>query len=98
MRWVDSTKFLITFSETLTDAANAFVHMPLQLPGYGAITKIPETGTVPPHTLDSLTHIYCYMYDLITAVKGVSQRQCQVFGITIWAFKWIFPSSTYQTK
>ena len=37
MGWVDSPKYFCTFSETLTDVANALVHTPLSVPAYSAI-------------------------------------------------------------
>ena len=58
------------FSETLTDVSNALVNTDLPVPSYGAISKIPATGPYPPHTPDSLNHIYFYMDDAITAVQG----------------------------
>ena len=70
MEWVDSPKYLCAFSEALTDVANALVHTLLPFPAYSAILAIPETGPVSPHTIDSLTHIGCYMDDMITAVQG----------------------------
>ena len=48
--------------------ANVLAHKYLPVTAYGAIVKIPETGPGPPHTLDILTHIDCYMYDVITVV------------------------------
>ena len=63
MVWVESPKFFSTLSETLTDVANTFVNKLLPVLGYRVISKIPKTDTGPPHTLDILTHIYCYMYD-----------------------------------
>ena len=40
MGWVDSPKYFCTFSETLTDVANALVHTPLPVPAYSAILGI----------------------------------------------------------
>ena len=57
MAWVDSPKFFCTFSETLADVENSLVNMLLPVPGYGAITKIPEKGPGLPHTLNILTYI-----------------------------------------
>ena len=82
MGWVDSPKFFCAFSETLTDVVNALLHTSLMEPGYGAITKIPETGMGLPHTLDSLTTVYWYIYDVITGVQGGMEQQCQVFDGT----------------
>ena len=65
---IDSPKFFYEFLETLTDVENGLVHMLLPVPGYGSIAKIPETSPVPPHTLDRLAHINCYMNDTITAL------------------------------
>ena len=70
MGWVDSPKYFCAISETLTDVVNALVHTSLPVPGYGVIYKIPETVLGLPYTLDSLTHIYCCMDDVVTAVKG----------------------------
>ena len=54
----------------VTDVVNALVHKSPPVMTYGAIATIHETGPGPPHTLDSLTHIDCYMDDVITAVQG----------------------------
>ena len=70
MRSVDSPKFFCAFSETLTDVTNALVETDLPVPSYSPISEIPVTGTGPPHTLKSLTHIYCYMDNVISAVQG----------------------------
>ena len=48
MGWVDSPKFFCTFSETLTDVANALVESELPVPAYWEIYKIPSTGPAPP--------------------------------------------------
>ena len=45
----------------LIDVANALVDADLPMPVY---------GPGPPHTPESLTHIGCYMYDVISAVQG----------------------------
>ena len=79
-------------SETLTDVANTFVHMLLQIPGYGDITKIPETSLGLPHTLYRLTHIECYMDEVITSVQGGMEQQHQIFGGTVRSLKWLFLS------
>ena len=47
MGWVELTKFLCAFSETLPDAANDLVDTDLPVPSYGTISDIPETGTDP---------------------------------------------------
>ena len=65
MGWLDSPKFFCSFLETLTDVANALADKGLPVPSYGTISKIPETGPGPPHTPESLTHIDCYMDDVI---------------------------------
>ena len=74
------------------DMVNALIHTSLPVPFYGAITNIPETGTGPPHTLDNLTHIDCYMYDVIVSVQGGTEQQRQVFYSSIQALRWLFPS------
>ena len=98
MEWVESLKYFCAFSETLTDVYNTLLHTSLTITGYGDISKIPETGLGPPHTLDSLTHIYCYMYDVITVVHGIPDQQLQVFDCTVQAFKRIFPYFPGETK
>ena len=65
MGWVESPKFFYTFSEMLIDVANALVNTDLPVSSYGAISEIPATGPGAPHTPESLTHIDCYMDDII---------------------------------
>ena len=72
--WVDSPKFFCALLETLVGVVNDLVHTSVPVLGYSAIAKIPETNLGPPHTLDSLTHIYCYMDDVITSVQGCPKR------------------------
>ena len=69
MVWFDSPNFFCEFLETLMSVANIIFDNSLPVPRYGAITNIPKTVPVPPHTLDRLTHIYFYMNDIITAVQ-----------------------------
>ena len=69
MVWVDSPKFLCALSEMLTNVTKTQVHTDLPILGYEDITKTPKTGPSPLHILDSLAHIYCYMYAVITAVQ-----------------------------
>ena len=69
MGWVESPNFFCDLSDMLKDAANAIVDTFLPVPRYSAITKIPKTGPVPPHTLESLTYIDCYVDDIFTAVQ-----------------------------
>ena len=54
--------------------------------------EIPETRPGPPQILESLTHIYFYMDDVISAVQGGPNRQHQVFYGTVRALKWLFLS------
>ena len=68
--WVDSTKFFCAFSETLTDVASALIDISMPVLEYGYMANIPVTGLVPPHVRKSLTHIDCYMDDVISAVQG----------------------------
>ena len=68
MVWVESPKHFYAISETLTDMVNALLHKSLPVRAYRSIYATPETGPGPTYTLDSLTHIYCYMDDVITAV------------------------------
>ena len=98
MGWVDSPKFFCAFSETLIDVVNALVDSELPVPAYGAISKIPSTGPGPPHTPESLTHIDCYMDDVIPVVQGGPDRQHRVFDGTVRALKWLFPSLPGELK
>ena len=50
-------QFFCAFSEMMTDVANSLVDTDLPVLSYGAISKIPSTGPVNPHTQESLTHI-----------------------------------------
>ena len=65
--------------------------MNLLVPSYGTIFDIPETGPVPPHTPESLTHIDCYMDDVISALQGDPYCQHRVFDGTVRDLKWLFP-------
>ena len=64
------TQVFLRFSETLTDVVNAMVGTDILVLSYSAISEIPETVPPPPHTLDNLTHIDCYMDEFISAVQG----------------------------
>ena len=90
LRRVNPPKYFCALSETLTDVANALLHTSLPVPSYGVISEIPETVPSPPHTIDIPTHINCYMGDVITAVQGGPDRQCEVFDSTVRALKWFF--------
>ena len=98
MAWVDPLNFFYTFSETLTDVLNTLVHTPLPVLGYGAISNIPKTNPGLTHSLYSLTHIYCYFYDMITAVQSGTEEQLQVCDVTVWAFRWLFLSFPGKMK
>ena len=50
----------------IMDAVNTIVNTLITVPGYGAVIKIPKTGLGTMHTPDSLTHIYCYVENVIT--------------------------------
>ena len=91
MGWVEPPMFFYAFQETLTDMENALADTDFPLPFYGAISKIPVTRTPPPHTPESLTHIYFYMDDVISAVQGGLYCQHRVFDGKFRALKWIFP-------
>ena len=58
---------------------------------YGEISEITATGTGTPHTPESLTHINCYMDDVILAVQEGPDCQHQVFDGTVRVLKWILP-------
>ena len=77
---------------------NTLADTDLLVPSYGAISEIPTTGPGPPHTPESLTHIDCYMDDVISAVKGLLDHQQRVFDGTVCAFKWIFLSLMVKLK
>ena len=62
---------------------NALVRMFLPVPGYGAIANIPDKGPVPHNALDRLTHINCYMNDMISSVQGGTKQKHQVFDNNI---------------
>ena len=96
--WVDSPNLLCSFLETLTDAANALFDTDLPVPAYGDISDLSSTGQVPPHTYRSLTHIDCYMDDIISAVQGVLEIQHQVFDSIVCAFKCMFTSLPEESK
>ena len=84
--------------ETLTDVANALVDSELPVPSYGVISEVPSTGPGPPYTPESLTHIYCYMDDVISVVQGGPDCQHRVFDGTVRALKWLFPSLLGELK
>ena len=98
MGWVDSPKFFCAFSETLTDVANTLVYADLPVPAYGAISALPATEPAPFHTPASLTHIDCYMDDVIAVAQGGAERQHRVFDSTVRALKWLFPSIPGEAK
>ena len=77
---------------------NAIVDTLLPFPRYRSISKVPKTWIGLIHSLDGLTHIDLYMDDIITAVQGGTKQQCQVFGDTVRAFKWIFPYLLNEAK
>ena len=98
MGWVDSPKFFCAFLETLTDVANALVDSEIPVPSYKAISDIPSIDPGPPQTPESLTHIDCYMDDVISVVQGGPDRQHRVFDDTVCAIKWLFPSLPGELK
>ena len=89
--------FLHVFG-TLTDVPKSLVDTDLPVPSYGEISEIPATGPGPSHTLERLTHIYCCMDDVISAVQGGPDRQHRVFDGTVCAVEWLFPSLTGELK
>ena len=66
---------------------NDLVHTSLPVPAYSAILAIPETGPGPPHIIDSLTHIDCYISDVITVVHGGPDQQREVSNVMVWVLK-----------
>ena len=75
MVWVDSPKFFFAFLETLTNVANAMVDADLHVLSCGAFSALPATEQGPPYTLESLTHIDCYMDDIIYMAQGGTEQQ-----------------------
>ena len=69
----------------LTDVENSLVNTALPVPECGSITKVPAT-----EPLESLTHIDCYMDEVISAVQGGTEIQQRVFDCTVRALNWIF--------
>ena len=98
MGWVESPNLFCDLSETLTDVDNAMVKTDLTLMAYGAISYLLSTGTGPHHTCMSLTHIDCYMYDVISAVQGGPEQQHQVLDRIVISLKWIPPSLPGEVK
>ena len=70
MGWVDSPKFFCAFSETLTDVENDMVDADLPVLAYGRISMLPSTEPPPFQTPENLTHINCYMDEVISAIRG----------------------------
>ena len=98
MVWMEYPNFFCYFLGTLTNVSNALVETYLQILWYRFISDIPNTGPDPPHTPDSLTHMYCYMGDVIMVVQVSPEIQSQVFDIMIPEIKWIFPSFPKKSK
>ena len=71
--WMDPPNFFCTFSEILTDVANALIDTARTVPEYGTIAKIPATGPGTPDAQESLIHIDCYVDDIISAVQGTPE-------------------------
>ena len=71
---------------------NSIVNTLLIILQYSVIANIPKKEQFPLNTLDSLTQIYFYMYEVITAVQVGSERQCQLSDGTIRALKWLLLS------
>ena len=77
---------------------NALVNADLPIPAYGAISVLPATDMGFPHTLTSLTHIDCYMDDIIAMVQGGGEGQHQVFYSSVHALKCLFPLLPVEDK
>ena len=95
---MDPPKFFFTFFETLTNVDNTLVDTYLPVPVYGVIYALPATDPGPPYTPESLTHIDCYIYDVISVVQGGAKRQHQLFDSAVRALKWILPSLQGEAK
>ena len=80
------------------EMSNDIVNTSLPDAWWGTISSIPKTILVPPQTSDSLTHIYFYMYDVLSAVQGVPDLQHWVFGSTVRALRWLFLSLLGEIK
>ena len=85
MGLMKSSKYFYNFSEILVDITS------LPVPLYGSITNNLKTGTCLPHTPDIITHIECYIDDIIMYVKYALGHQKQVFNGPPQALKWLFP-------
>ena len=68
MGWVDSPNFFCAFLGALTDMAKALVDTDLPVLFHSTISVISANRPGPTCNLDNLTHIYCYMDDVISAV------------------------------
>ena len=66
--WVYSPKLFCALLDILTNVVNALIDTVLPVPEYGTIAKITATSTGPPDAQESLTHINCYMDDVISEV------------------------------
>ena len=77
---------------------NALVNAYLPVPAHGDISVLPAIETRPPHTPESLTHIDCYMDDVISTVQGGTERQHRVFNSTLYALKWLPPLLPRESK
>ena len=58
----------------------------------------PPRRPPPPHALESLNNIDCYMDDVIFAVQGGPEQQHRVFYGTVCSLEWIFLSLTEDSK
>ena len=96
--WVDTPNLFCALLKILTEMANTIIKILLLVPWYNATVNIPNTYLVPPHTLDNLTNMYWYMYDVIKVVWCGPKWYLQVFDGTSWALKWLFPYFTQKTN
>ena len=78
---------------------NALVDANLPVPAYRAISALPSTEPPLSHTPVSLTHIDCYMDDVISVVKGGgADRKNRVFESKVRALKWLSTSPPGEAK
>ena len=78
---------------------NALMDTELSILAYGSISKIPSTVLAPPpHTHQILSHIDCFMDDVISVVQGRLECQHRVFDGTVHSLKWLFPSLPGDSK
>ena len=80
------------------DVTITLVDTALPVLAYGAIVKIPSNVLFTLHAQSNLTHIECYMNDVIFSVQGDPESQHRVFDGTLHSLKWHLPSLPGETN